>query len=171
MKQDREGRILVVNDNSTQLELMSVLLAKAGFIPISAGCGSEALEVAARERPELIISDVTMPGFDGIELCRRLRADRRLRAVPVLLVSAQRTDPASVVLGLRAGADDYLEAPYDPMKFIARVSRLVERKRAAEQALRDSNAQITNILESITDAFFALDREWQFTYLNAEAAR
>jgi PAS domain S-box-containing protein len=78
-----------------------------------------------------------MPEMDGIELCRKIRSDALLRNVPILLVSAHRKDAESAVEGLRAGADDYLEAPYEPMRLIAQVSRLVERARS-EEALRES---------------------------------
>jgi diguanylate cyclase (GGDEF)-like protein/PAS domain S-box-containing protein len=99
--------------------------------------GAEGLEVARRERPLLIISDVMMPHVSGVELCKSLRRDEELSATMILLVSAMRVGDASAVEGLRAGADDYLEAPFDPMRLVAKTARLVERAKS-EAALRES---------------------------------
>ena len=137
MQHDGDATILVADDHYDRCEVMSLLLRKAGFRVYTAGDGREAYDVAQREHPLLVISDVMMPHVDGIELCRRLRADPKLYATPILLVSAMRVDDRSAVEGLEAGADDYLEAPYDPMRLIAKVTRLTERARF-EEALRES---------------------------------
>jgi diguanylate cyclase (GGDEF)-like protein/PAS domain S-box-containing protein len=137
MQRDGDPTILVVDDHRDRCDLMNVLLSKAGFHVFTAGDGGEAFETAQREHPLLVISDVMMPHVDGIELCRRLRADSELYATPILLVSAMRVDDKSAVEGLKAGADDYLEAPYDPMRLVAKVTRLTERARF-EETLRES---------------------------------
>ncbi len=137
MKPD-ETRVLVVNDIADQLELMSVLLAKSGYQVLTAADGLEALAIAEAIRPALIISDVSMPRLDGIELCRRIREQPALKLTPLLLVSANYRDSTSAVAGLNAGADDYLESPYDPVRLIAKVERLLERKRV-EEKLRLTN--------------------------------
>src|SRR5690348_4793622 len=137
MAHDGETAVLVVDDNPDKLDLMGVLLGKAGYRVLAAADGREAFEVARRERPLLVISDVRMPHVDGIELCRLLRADTELTATSVLLISATSVGDRSAVEGLEAGADDYLEAPYDPMRFVAKVTRLAERARF-EAALRES---------------------------------
>jgi signal transduction histidine kinase len=128
-----EPKILVVNDIADQLELMRVLLMQSGYRVLTAGDGLEALEIAQTIRPDLIISDVSMPRLDGIELCRMVRQQPPLRLVPLLLVSAHHRDSASAVSGLKAGADDYLESPYDPVRLVAKVARLLERKRLEEK--------------------------------------
>jgi PAS domain S-box-containing protein len=137
MKRETEPTVLVVNDSPDQLALVEALLQQTGYRVFSAMSGFEALELARSCNPNLILSDVSMPEMDGIELCRKIRSDALLRNVPILLVSAHRKDAESAVEGLRAGADDYLEAPYEPMRLIAQVSRLVERARS-EEALRES---------------------------------
>ncbi len=129
--------ILIADDNRDRLMLVKLLLEQAGYEVLTAGDGQEAFEVARVERPLVVISDVMMPRATGIDLCRWMRADEELRAVPVLLVSALRVDEASAVEGLRAGADDYLEAPFDPMRLVAKVARLAERAKF-EAALRES---------------------------------
>jgi diguanylate cyclase (GGDEF)-like protein/PAS domain S-box-containing protein len=137
MSHDGDSTVLVVDDTPDRLDLMSYLLSKAGYKVLAAHDGGEAYNIARREHPLLIVSDVMMPFVDGIELCRRLRSDSELYATPVLLVSAMRVDDDSAVEGLKAGADDYLEAPYEPVRFVAKVTRLVERARL-EEALRES---------------------------------
>jgi diguanylate cyclase (GGDEF)-like protein/PAS domain S-box-containing protein len=137
MSRDGDSTVLVVDDTEDRLNLMSVLLRKAGYKVLAAHDGREAYTIARREHPLLVVSDVMMPEVDGIELCRRLRSDTELFATPILLVSAMRVDDGSAVEGLQAGADDYLEAPYEPMRFIAKVTRLAERARL-EEAVRES---------------------------------
>ncbi len=147
--------VLVVNDEPDQLELAGYILRQAGYNVLTANGGREGLDIAEGTLPELVISDVSMPGIDGFELCRLIRADARLRATPVLLMSALRKDAASVVAGLKTGADDYLEAPYDPVVLVARVARLLERRRASEE-LERRVAERTAQLEA---ANLALERE------------
>jgi diguanylate cyclase (GGDEF)-like protein/PAS domain S-box-containing protein len=137
MSYEGESKVLVVDDTPDRLDLMSHLLRKAGYKVLAAHDGGEAYHMARREHPLLVVSDVMMPRVDGIELCRRLRSDSDLFATPILLVSAMRVDDASAVEGLKAGADDYLEAPYEPVRFVAKVARLVERARL-EEAMRES---------------------------------
>lgn len=137
MSYDGDSKVLVVDDTPDRLDLMSLLLRKAGYKVLAAHDGGEAYNMARREHPLLVVSDVMMPRVDGIELCRRLRSDSELYATPILLVSAMRIDDASAVEGLKAGADDYLEAPYEPVRFVAKVARLAERARL-EEAMRES---------------------------------
>ncbi|HEX8556524.1 MAG TPA: response regulator [Pyrinomonadaceae bacterium] len=133
--------ILVVNDDPDHLDMMRLLLEKAGYRVVTAPDGREGVHLASTLNPDLVISDVNMPVLDGIELCRRLRAQPGTRLLPIMLVSAERMGSTNAVEGLRAGADDYLEAPYDPMRMVAKVTRLLERRRA-EERLRHSERQL-----------------------------
>src|SRR6185369_1070491 len=121
-----DNSVLIVNDEPDQLRLMRGLLSKAGYAVLTAEDGREGLMIAKQERPDLVISDVSMPIMDGLDFCRQLRADTELKSVPILLVSALQKDTVDVVAGLRAGADDYLEIPFDSTRLIAKVSRLLE---------------------------------------------
>jgi PAS domain S-box-containing protein len=161
-----ENSVLVVNDEPEQLALTSVLLRRAGYNVLTAAGGREGFEAARRSRPDLVISDVSTPGVDGIELCRMLRALPRLRLTPVLLMSAHRRDSESVVEGLKAGADDYLEIPYDPARLVAKVARLLERKRSEGQIKFQAGA-----LSQVSDAVIAVDNERRITYWNGAAQR
>jgi len=158
-----DNSVLIVNDEPDQLQLMRNLLGKAGFAVLTADDGVAGLELAKKDRPDLVISDVTMPEMDGIEFCRRLRADGELKTVPILLVSALQKDTETVVAGLRAGADDYLEWPFDSTRLIAKVSRLLERSRL-EASYRD-------LVEQATDVIFTQDLTGHVTSINLAGER
>jgi PAS domain S-box-containing protein len=161
MAGNRENTILVVNDAPDQLAVMSALLRKTGYTVATANDGHEGLNAAQRLHPNLVISDVAMPGIDGIELCRRIRADRELHAIPILLISAHRKNTESAVEGLQAGADDYIEAPYEPMRLIAKVARLIERARS-EEALRESEDRFHSTFDqaAVGIAHVGIAGEW-----------
>jgi signal transduction histidine kinase len=145
MNSEFEHIVLVIDDTPDQQELMSMMLRKAGYRVLTAGDGREGFEVLKLERPEVVISDVRMPGVNGMELCQMIRADADLCETPILLVSAVRIDADSTVEGLRAGADDYLELPFDPVRFIAKVARQIERKRAAERKKSEDEIRRINV--------------------------
>ena len=153
-----DNSVLIVNDEPDQLRLMRGLLNKAGFSVLTADDGREGFSLAKRERPDLVISDVTMPHMDGLEFCRHMRADTELKTVPILLISALQKDTETVVAGLRAGADDYLEIPFDSTRLIAKVSRLLERSRL-EASYRD-------LVEQASDVIFTQDLSGRLTSIN-----
>jgi len=154
-----DNSVLIVNDLPDQLQLMQALLRKAGYNVLTAEEGLEAFNLAKQERPDLVISDVCMPGVGGLEFCRLLRSDYQLRSVPILLVSAQETDTANVVAGLRAGADDYLEIPFDGARLVAKVARLLERSRV--------EANYRDLVEQASDLIFTQDLSGRLTSINA----
>ena len=153
-----EDSVLIVNDVPEQLGLMDSLLRKAGYNVLTAGDGVEAFDIAKVIRPDIVISDVSMPRMNGMEFCRLIREDAALRTIPILLVSAHRRDTASVVEGLASGADDYLEVPFDSTRLIAKVSRLVERSKT-EAKLRESQERYRLLFESIPQPILVYDEE------------
>jgi PAS domain S-box-containing protein len=157
--EESEAAVLIVNDSPDALALTSVVLQQAGYRVLAAADGLEGLELARRELPALIISDVMMPHLDGIELCRRLREDPRLSLTPILLISARRKDTESALEGLKAGADDYLEAPFNPPRLVAQVTRLLERARL--------EAHYRDIVEQANDIIYTHDLDGRLTSLNA----
>ena len=153
-----DNSVLIVNDEPDQLTLMGNLLHKAGYSVLTAEDGIEGLTLARRERPDLVISDVSMPRMNGLEFCREIRADSELKTVPILLVTALQKDTESAVAGLQAGADDYLEFPFDSARLVAKVSRLLERSRL-EASYRD-------LVEQASDMIFTQDLAGKLTSIN-----
>jgi PAS domain S-box-containing protein len=158
-----DNSVLIVNDAPDQLNLMQSLLHKAGYRVFTADDGSEGYSLAKELQPDLVISDVTMPHMNGLEFCQRLRQDSELQTVPILLVSALQKDTESVVAGLRAGADDYLEVPFDSTRLVAKVARLLERSRV--------EASYRNLVEHAADLIFTHDLNGRMTSLNLAGAK
>jgi adenylate cyclase len=120
-------RVLIVDDNENNRTILAARLGAQGYSTEEACDGAEALEVARRDAPDLILLDVTMPRMDGLEACRRLRSDPSVGFVPIILVTA-RADSKDVVAGLEAGADEYLTKPVDQQALVARVRSMLRVK-------------------------------------------
>jgi diguanylate cyclase (GGDEF)-like protein len=118
--------ILVVDDDRDIVRFVEVNLRLHGFDVITAGDGEEALSVIESNRPDLVLVDLMMPNLDGLGLTRRLRADPLTAALPIIMLTA-RAMTADKVLGLSAGADDYLVKPFDTLELVARVRSTLRR--------------------------------------------
>lgn len=129
-----EARILLADDESDILEFLSYNLRKEGFEVFCASDGIQALELANKYRPELIILDVMMPGMDGFEACRQIRKNAELQETVIAFLTARGED-LSQVEGFDAGADDYIRKPVRPRVFISRVRALLRRVPAASEDL------------------------------------
>ncbi|WP_300299484.1 PleD family two-component system response regulator [Ferrovibrio sp.] len=121
------ARILVVDDIRTNIKVLEAKLTSEYYEVITAGSGPEALDAVASQKPDLILLDVMMPGMDGFEVCRRLKADPEAAHIPVIMVTAL-GDPEDRVQGLSAGADDFLTKPVDDTAMFARVRSLLRVK-------------------------------------------
>ena len=121
-------RILVADDDPDILKFIEVNLTLEGFDLILAHDGEEALHLAIDERPDLVLLDVMMPKMDGFEVCRRLRADSRTANLSIIMLTAKSMS-ADKVVGLTAGADDYIIKPFDPLELVARVKSTLRRSR------------------------------------------
>lgn len=120
------SRILVVEDEPAQAEMITYNLEKAGFQVMMAVDGQAALDMARLENPDVVLLDWMLPEVAGIEVCRQLRADRELREIPIIMVTA-RGEEGDRVRGIDTGADDYLVKPYSPRELIVRIKALLRR--------------------------------------------
>jgi two-component system cell cycle response regulator len=121
------GRILVVDDVATNRFIARAKLTASYYDVIEVEDGEQAIEIAGREQPDLILLDVLMPGIDGFETCRRLKAAQKTQHIPVVMLTVL-DDQADRLRGLDAGADDFLSKPYLDMALFTRVSSLIQMK-------------------------------------------
>ena len=119
-------RILVVDDDVDIARFVEMNLAMEGFEVVVAHDGESALEMIAHDCPDLVILDLMMPGMDGVEVTRRLRADAMTSALPIIMLTAK-GQTVDKVLGLTAGADDYIVKPFDTLELVARVRSTLRR--------------------------------------------
>ncbi|ABY23378.1 two-component response regulator [Renibacterium salmoninarum ATCC 33209] len=112
-----KARILVVDDDEALAEMIGIVLRNDGFEPFFCADGSQALEVFRAGKPDLVLLDLMLPGIDGIEVCRLIRAESD---VPVVMLTAK-ADTSDVVRGLESGGDDYVPKPFKPAELVARV--------------------------------------------------
>ena len=113
-------RILVVEDHEDNRQILRDLLGSAGFEMLEAGDGESALRVAAAEQPDLILMDVQLPILDGYEATRRLKADPRLKAIPIIVVTSYALS-GEEVRARNAGCDAYVAKPYSPRQLLAKI--------------------------------------------------
>ena len=119
-------KVLVVEDEPDLLDLVVYNLRKEGFKAVRAENGETALELARDERPDLILLDLMLPGLDGLEVCRRLRANETTSGIPIVMMTA-RAEESDAVVGLALGADDYVKKPFGVKELLARVRAVLRR--------------------------------------------
>ncbi|MDH5509262.1 MAG: response regulator [Nitrospinota bacterium] len=133
-------RILIVDDDPNVSLLIRLTLSRDGTFDLqTASNGEEALRIASDFHPDLMLLDLMMPGIDGMEVCRRVKADENLRSISVIMVTAKR-EPGDIIKGMNLGADDYISKPFNPEELLARVRvhlriRVLEQKTAAHREL------------------------------------
>jgi two-component system response regulator MtrA len=118
-----KSRVLVVDDDTALAEMIGIVLRGEGLEPIFCTDGDEALPMARTHQPDLILLDVMLPGKDGVQVCREVRAES---GVPIIMLTAK-SDTVDVVLGLESGADDYIPKPFKPKELVARVKARLRR--------------------------------------------
>ena len=137
-----KGRVLVVDDDVALAEMIGIVLRAEGFDPVFCGDGDRALTVFRSSQPDLVLLDLMLPGKDGTEVCRQIRAES---GVPIVMLTAK-SDSVDVVLGLESGADDYISKPFKPKELIARVRarlRHVEEPTPEHLAIGDLEVDVT----------------------------
>ena len=126
------AKILVVDDRPSNVKALRVRLTAAGYEVVEALNGPDALETVERESPDLVLLDLMMPGMDGYEVCRRIKARQGSEFIPVVLVTA-RTETEAVVKGLETGADEYVTKPFEPLELMARVKSMLRIRRMYQE--------------------------------------
>lgn len=146
------ARVLVVDDVLPNVKLLEAKLTSEYFEVATAYDGPEALEAVKRENPDIILLDVMMPGMDGFEVCRRLKADPEVAHIPVVMVTAL-SEPADRVRGLEVGADDFLTKPVNDIALFARVRSLVRLKIMMDELrLRDQTSNELGIISATEES-------------------
>jgi adenylate cyclase len=133
-------RILIADDNPNNRDILQARLAVHGYEILTAVDGQEALEMAKEAQPDLLLLDVMMPKIDGLEVCRRLKADTSLPFMPVIMVTAK-TDSKDIVAGLEAGGDEYLTKPVDHAALVARIKSML-RIKSLHDTVHEQAAQL-----------------------------
>jgi DNA-binding response OmpR family regulator len=138
--EDARPRILLVEDDATIREMTQLALERDGFAVATAHDGASGLSLFRSEPPDAVLLDVMLPGVDGVSVCRSIREHS---VVPIVMLTA-RTDPVDVVLGLEAGADDYVTKPFEPAILAARVRAVLRRaaRHDASPVLRVGDVEI-----------------------------
>jgi DNA-binding response OmpR family regulator len=126
-------RILVVDDDPTVAEVVSGYLQRAGYAVDRAGDGRAALDQATTRPPDLVVLDLMLPEIDGLEVCRRLRAEPLSHTVPIVMLTAK-GDEHDRILGLELGADDYVTKPFSPRELVLRIQSVLRRSAGAAAA-------------------------------------
>jgi DNA-binding response OmpR family regulator len=147
-------RILVVEDDRDIAELLVHTLERAGYDVSFVTSGTDGLASVRSRPPDLLVLDRMLPGMDGLEVCRALRASRHTAAVPIIMVTA-RAEEADRITGLELGADDYVTKPFSPREVVARVKALLRRAQRApspDEVLRYGSIAMDLSSHVVTDA-------------------
>jgi DNA-binding response OmpR family regulator len=143
-----KSRILIVEDDPRTSASVALYLRHAGYDVDVASSGTEALERAADRPPDLLVLDVMLPGVDGVEVCRALRA----RSEVAIIMLTARTVEEDRLRGLEAGADDYVTKPFSPRELVARVGAVLRRARPARPPVRIGDVEIDPLLREVRRA-------------------
>jgi DNA-binding response OmpR family regulator len=157
----KSTRILVAEDDHDIAQLIAHYVQRAGWLVHIAESGDEALAYARSESVDVVVLDLMLPGMNGLEVCRSLRADRATARLPIIMVTA-RAEESDRIFGLDLGADDYLGKPFSPHELIARIRAVMRRSRpdeAGESVLRYGPLRMDVLHHSVTDD----DREVKLT--------
>src|SRR5271170_4678346 len=141
--------ILIVDDNAADRALLRTILARAGYSVYEVAKGRDALQQAREIRPHVIILDVNLPDMSGLDVCRAVRADREIAAIPVLMLTV-RHDDTDVLAGLEAGADDYVAKDSAGALVLGRVRRLIQFRQMSSMAMLNQQlVQVGRLLAGI----------------------
>ncbi len=173
LKGPARAQLLLVDDDGQNLQVLYDTLSDRDYRLLVARSGADALDIARRVRPDLVLLDILMPEMDGYQVCRHLKADPATAAAPVIFLSAL-TDTKDKVLGLQLGAVDFISKPFQPEEVIARVNTHLKIRRL-EQELAGRNRELEaanrHILGSMEEGLYGLDASGAIIFANAAAER
>jgi two-component system alkaline phosphatase synthesis response regulator PhoP len=146
-------KILIVEDEKDIVKMLDYNLKKEGFRTISASDGEDALDLATREHPDLIILDLMLPGINGLEVCKTLKKETKTASIPIIMLTAK-TQESDKVVGLELGADDYMTKPFSVRELIARIKAVLRRVKEKEKLpevfkIGDLTIDFSKILASV----------------------
>lgn len=175
--------ILIVDDNALVLKAYANVLSKRGYRVLTAGNGNSALRIIKQEKISLILLDVILPDLSGLEILRLLKANPKTEHIFVVLISSMATSPGNQIEGMELGADGYLVKPMPVWELVVRVNGFLKHMRSiellkiseeryrriserTEEALKESNAYLSAILENSSNIFIALDKDYRIQFAN-----
>ncbi|CAN5299644.1 two-component system response regulator MtrA [soil metagenome] len=135
-----KGTVMIVDDDAALAEMLTIVLGNEGFTTVVCPTGDGALAAFRSSRPDIVLLDLMLPGIDGIDVCRALRAES---GVPIVMLTAK-TDTVDVVVGLESGADDYMVKPFKPKELVARI-------RARLRRFDDEVPEVINVGDLVID--------------------
>jgi two-component system alkaline phosphatase synthesis response regulator PhoP len=135
IEQDKEPKILVVDDNQQNLELLQVYLEDVDCQTIPACDGPEALEIIAKDPPDLVLLDVMMPKMSGFEVCRRIKNDPKTSDIPVIMVTAL-NEFGDIERAIDSGTDDFLSKPVNKLELLTRIKTMLKLKHLSDKLER-----------------------------------
>ncbi len=128
MKSDESAKILVVDDEPRNVKILQIHLQARGYTVLTAGDGDEALVIVSDEMPDIILLDINMPKVDGFEVVESVRADKKTEFIPIIMITALRDTEENRIKALEAGADDFIEKPFNSFEVLARIKSLLRIK-------------------------------------------
>ncbi len=148
-------KILIVDDEKDIVKMLDYNLKKDGFRTINADDGEDALDLANREYPDLIILDLMLSGLSGLEVCKTLKKESKTASIPIIMLTAK-TQEADKIVGLELGADDYVTKPFSPRELIARIKAVLRRVKEKEKLpevliIGDLKIDFSKILVTVKD--------------------
>ena len=141
MNTEESAKILVVDDEPRNVKILQIQLEARGYIVLTAGDGAEALEVIKDEMPDLILLDINMPRVDGYEVLAKVRADKATEFIPIIMITALRDTEENRIQAVEAGADDFIEKPFNSFEVLARIKSLL-RIKLYHDTLEQHNARL-----------------------------
>lgn len=165
--------VLLVDDEPANLQLLYESLHGSGYRLLVARDGQQALDIAERMRPDVVLLDIMMPGMDGFEVCERIKAKQETSKIAVIFLSALVT-PEDKAHGLRLGAVDYISKPFAPDELMARVEThcmMVRLGRELEQRNRELELSRDRVLRAMNEGVVGLDASGRVAYINPAAER